>query len=100
MKVTLEPRGSGKTAVVWDAGELACGHGAVVCQAARNLLYLGHDPAERLEAWRGDTKCLAGTIGAFAQLTVKETEDGPKFRKWSPSEACQEPRPFVKTGRG
>jgi len=72
LKLILQPRGSGQTAVLLHDEELAIGTGAVVCQAARRLIERGHDPGERLEAWRGGTMCLSGTIGGFARLTVNE----------------------------
>jgi len=81
IKVTIEPRTSGRSAVLIDGEELAVGQGAVVCAAARKLIERGHDPGERLEAWRGDTLCLTGPLGAFAKLTVEDGPDGrPRFR--------------------
>jgi hypothetical protein len=75
----LEPRGRGLTAVMLFDQELVVGRGAVVFAAARRLLERGHDPAERLEAWRGDTLCLSGRLGAFARLTVqRRAERVPK----------------------
>jgi hypothetical protein len=86
IKVTLEPRGSGRTAVVLDDEELVVGHGAVVCHAARKLIERGHNLTDRLEAYRDDTLCLGGLLGTFARLTVKEnTRDGvPRFVRWAP----------------
>jgi len=86
ISLRLEPRGSGRTAVLLGDQELAIGTGAVVCQAARRLLERGHDPGVRLEAWRRDTLCLAGTIGGFARLTVNEGAGGgvPRFVRWTP----------------
>jgi hypothetical protein len=85
LRLILSPRGSGRTAVLFGDEELAVGHGAVVCQAARRLIERGHDPGVRLEVWRGSTLCLAGTIGGFARLIVEECADGvARFRKWHP----------------
>jgi len=86
MRLELTPAGSGRTAVTAEDGtELARGHGPVICQAARRLIKRGHDPTERLEAFRGSTLCLASTIGAFAALTVEETTTrGPVFTPFRP----------------
>ena len=85
IRVELEPRASGITAVIHsDHGELAKGRGGVVCQAARRLLLLGHSGKDRLEAWRGDTMCLAGWIDAFAELKIGEQGSGPRFAKFQP----------------
>jgi hypothetical protein len=85
IKLTLAPRGSGRTAVLLGDQELAIGTGAVVCQAARKLIERGHDPGVRLEAWRGDTLCLSGRLSTFARLTVQEgTADGvTRFVRWT-----------------
>jgi hypothetical protein len=48
LKIMLEPRASGITAVFLFDEELVVGRGAVVCAAARRLIERGHDPAERL----------------------------------------------------
>jgi hypothetical protein len=66
-----------------DGRVLADGHGAVVCSAARVLIDEGHDPAARLEAWRGDMLCLSGPLSAFAARTVAVSAEGrPKLVKW------------------
>ena len=87
----LEPRASGRTAVLTvvygqrDATirELVTGYGGVVCRAARRLIALGYDPDDRLEAYRGSTLCLSGTIAAFAGLYVVEGDQRPVFARFT-----------------
>jgi hypothetical protein len=69
-------------AAVFEGLELACGTGAVCCQAARALQAMGH--AGRVEFWRGDMLCLAGPLDAFAKLTVKEGDLPPRFVPYVP----------------
>ena len=83
IKVKLVPRESGRTAVVLNGEDLACGRGAVVCAAARRLVGLSYNLRDRLEAWRGDVLCLSGLLGTFAKLTIRE-EGGPYFVRWAP----------------
>ena len=83
IRVELEPRPSGRTAVILAGEQLAIGRGSVVCQAARVLLGRGADPDDRLEAYRGTTLCLSGRLSRFAELTVKEGERPPRFVAWS-----------------
>jgi len=85
ISVRLEPAGRGRTAVIHAAiGRLAVGRGAVVCQAARALIDRGANPADRLEATRDTTPCLAGPLGAFAALDVTDDDDHTRFRMHSP----------------
>lgn len=63
------------------AGITATGN-APVLTLCRRLIEAGHDPAARLEAYRGTTLCLrVRSIGEGARLTVREgTSDGrPRF---------------------
>ncbi len=62
--------------VVFDGQTLANGSGAIICAAARKLIARGYDPKSRLEAWRGDTLCVAGLLSAFAKLTVRDNRHG------------------------
>src|SRR5262245_15289525 len=91
IRVILEPRGSGRTAVLTvvygqrDATirELVIGRSSVVCEAARRLIALGYDPDDRLEAYRGSTLCLSGTLAAFAGLYVHEGALRPVFARFT-----------------
>jgi hypothetical protein len=50
---------------------------APVLRLCRALISTGHDPATRLEAYRGETLCLViRSIGEAATLTVKSTSAG------------------------
>jgi hypothetical protein len=71
-------------AAVFEGLELACGTGAVCCQAARALQAMGH--TGRVEFWRGDMLCLAGPLDAFAELTVSEV-GSPRFVAYRPGPA-------------
>lgn len=83
IRVWIENRSSGRAAVLFEGRVLAVGRGAVVCAAARKLIKRGHDPGDRLEAWRGDTLCLTGPLGTFARLTVQDSPGGrPIFRPY------------------
>ena len=85
IKVRIENRSNGRAAVLYDDEVVAVGHGAVLCAAARKLIKRGHNPTDRLEAWRGSTLCLAGPLGTFARLTVQDSTDGPpRFRPYRP----------------
>jgi hypothetical protein len=50
--------------------------------AARRLLELGHMADTILVMKHGQTESLRATIGTAAALTVKETENGPAFRRY------------------
>jgi hypothetical protein len=50
--------------------------------AARRLLELGHAADTVLVMKHGQTESLRNTIGIAAALTVKETENGPAFRRY------------------
>ena len=85
LRVVIEPREGGRSAVMLNGEVLASGSGAVVCEAARSLIERGHDPRERMEAYRGDTLSLSGRLGVFAKLTVEDGSDGvPRFRPYRP----------------
>jgi hypothetical protein len=75
-------------AAVFEGLELACGTGAVCCQAARVLQAMGR--TGRVEFWRGDTLCLAGSLSVFAKLTVKEGDRLPSFAPYLPFEGWAE----------
>jgi hypothetical protein len=56
---------------------------APVPALCRLLIEAGHDPASRLEAWRGDVLCLkVRAIGEAARLTVDESR--VRFVRWKP----------------
>lgn len=59
---------------------------APVLVLCRKLVAAGHDPAEPLEAYRGDVMCLrVRSIGEGAALSVTETADrGPYFSTFRP----------------
>jgi hypothetical protein len=50
--------------------------------AARRLLELGHPTDTVLVMKHGQAESLRATIGNAAALTVKETENGPAFRRY------------------
>jgi hypothetical protein len=53
---------------------------APVLTLCRRLIEAGHDPAARLEAYRGTTLCLCvRSIGEGARLTVHEGDGRPRF---------------------
>jgi hypothetical protein len=87
--------------VVLDGDVLAVGPGAIVCAAARKLIERGHDPAQRLVARRGDTLCLAGPLGAFAKLTVRDSRHGrPIFCRYqTPGLGARQAPPVTQTER-
>jgi hypothetical protein len=68
------------------AGLTAHGN-APVLVLCRRLLEAGHDPAARLEAWRGGALCLiVRSIGEGARLDVDDSGT-PRFRRYrSPAE--------------
>lgn len=56
------------------------------CSAARWLIDNGK--AERgdvLHTYRGDTPCMRGSVGWFADRRVVEDDSGPRFVKWRPN---------------
>ena len=56
---------------------------APVLALCRSLIEAGHDPACRLEAWRGSVLCLTvSSIGESAGLRVRE--DRAEFARWEP----------------
>jgi len=52
------------------------------------LLQLGEaDPNDRIETWRGSTKCLSAPVWVAAKLRVSEdVSSGPTFRKYEDPE--------------
>jgi hypothetical protein len=51
--------------------------------AARKLLAEGlAEPGDRIETWRGNTKCLSGPVWAAARLSVDSGR--PAFTRWRP----------------
>jgi hypothetical protein len=92
LKLMLEPRASGITAVFLFDEELVVGRGAVVCRA-RRLIERGHDPAERLEAWRDGTMCLSGTIAGLARLTAVENDKAARVGPLECLFPCRGPPP-------
>jgi hypothetical protein len=51
--------------------------------AARKLLAEGlAEPDDRIETWRGETKCLSGPVWAAAKLSVDAGR--PAFTRWRP----------------
>jgi hypothetical protein len=56
--------------------------------AARELVRLGADPDAIIAMKRvgSDTVCLRARLAAAARLTVKETENGPAFRRYASTE--------------
>jgi hypothetical protein len=74
---------------------------APVLALCRRLIEAGHDPAARLEAYRGTTLCLrVRSIGEGARLTVREgTSDGrPRFVKLTGDPADMKGRRNVEVG--
>jgi hypothetical protein len=62
---------------------------ATVLAMCRQLLAAGHDPATRLQAWRGSTLCLTvRSIGEGARLEINSKGTG---FVWAPT--CAQPRP-------
>jgi hypothetical protein len=57
---------------------------AIVCAMCRALIADGHDRTQWIEVCRGRTLVLRLTIGEGADLTVRETEQGPKFTRYVP----------------
>lgn len=58
---------------------------APVLALCRKLVAAGHDPAESVEAWRGEVLSLrVRTIGAGAGLMVEERREGngPRFVRY------------------
>jgi hypothetical protein len=61
------------------AGITARGH-APALALCRQLLDAGHDPATRLQCWRGSTLCLTvRSIGEGARLEI--SDDPPRFKR-------------------
>lgn len=85
IRVELDARPQGRTAIIFEGEVMAVGRGAVVCATARKLVDRGYNPGIRLEAWRGGTLCLSGLLGDFARLTVEDGTNGrPYFRPHRP----------------
>ena len=64
-------------------------HGCVVCAAARKMLRLGIDPAEKIDVRRDGEPAFdrCQSVAWWAALTVVETaEHGPRFRRLPPTE--------------
>jgi len=87
--------------VALDGEVLAVGPGAIVCAAARKLIAQGHHPAERLEAWRSDRLCLAGLLGVFAKLIVRDNRHGrPIFCRYrTPALGARQAPPIAQMRR-
>ncbi len=55
------------------------------CSAARWLVDNGRASCEdTLRTFRGDTLCLSGAVGWFADRRVDESAGTPRFGKWKP----------------
>lgn len=68
-------------------GEVVAKSSAPVLALCRKLIEAGFDPAEPLDAYRGDVLCLSvRSIGDGAKLVILENANrGPERRKWRPS---------------
>jgi hypothetical protein len=93
--IRAELRGSDSA----DALGIAATGNAPVLRLCRALVEAGHDPATRLEAWRGSTLCLRiRSIGEAARLVVKSAGNGaPVFAVGSQKGAGASP--VAKTGQ-
>jgi hypothetical protein len=69
-------------------GRRLCTSRTPLCSAARVLLSEGVAPGIRLVMRHAgaDYDSLTTTVGVAAKLTVKETEHGPKFKRWTGTE--------------
>ncbi len=80
------------------AGLTATG-AAPVLVLCRRLLEAGHDPATRLQAWRGSILCLVvRSIGEAAGLTVEDRPSGgkpPRFIRYRPMPDRAEGSPAI-----
>jgi hypothetical protein len=57
-----------------------------VFEMCRRLAAAGVDPACELECYRDDVMCLrVRAIGTGVKLTVEETANAPRLRKWRPT---------------
>jgi hypothetical protein len=106
IRIDIEEHCQGRSAALLNGEVLAIGHGAVICAAARKLIKRGVDPAERLEAWRGNTLCLSGPVSSFAKLGVADDNRGtPRFVSYRPGPAtraaiaCGEAAPVAQNDR-
>jgi hypothetical protein len=71
----------------WHNGELICDQTRTpFLSAARVLLQRGADPNEMLEKVRcgSDQVDMRAPIGVAAKLTVKESDNAPRFRTFQP----------------
>ena len=85
MTIRAELTGSTRASA---AGITVTGH-APITRLCRRLIEAGHDPAARLEAYRGNTLSLrVRSIGEGAALTVKDSSTGrPRFVSYR-AETC------------
>ena len=75
LRATLRPAGKGETYAI--CGNIEVKGAAPVLAMCRALVEAGYDPAEPLEAYRGDVLCLkVRSIGEGAKLVINRNGVG------------------------
>jgi hypothetical protein len=85
--IVVEPIGHrGRFRARRDGRVLVASSRTPFCDAARALLADGVASATRIVMRHADsaTDALSATVAVAAKLTVEESDDSPRFRKWRP----------------
>jgi hypothetical protein len=81
-RIDLSPAPEDKAKMSYSGQDLGLSRQPLFA-AARKLLAEGlAKPEDRIETWRGETKCPSGPIWVAAKLSVRA--DGPSFTRWRP----------------
>lgn len=89
-RIDLLPARSDRAKMVYAGRDLGLSRQSLF-DAARKLLADGlAEPDDRIETWRGDTKCLSGPVWAAAKISVSETGFGPKFVRYESTEQIKQ----------
>jgi hypothetical protein len=94
IEIIVKPAGRGRFCAMVGSRMLVIMSRTPFLMAARVLLADGIDPATPLRMRHEGSSVISfrSTVGAAANLTVKETPHGPKFRTYDPAtEGAEEP---------
>jgi hypothetical protein len=81
-RINLSPAPDDKAKMSYSGRDLGLSRQPLFA-AARKLLAEGlAEPEDRMETWRGKTKCLSGPVWAAAKLSVNAGV--PRFTRWKP----------------